>query len=156
MRPSAKDKTRFQSIGYRELGIWQQRQKARDKAWGPSSTSPKAQGGPLFSQLALTLSIRHIFWNSLLKNNFLPLPVWYKGFSKMLLTSDTEARSVEKGTERGPSQRKERLLGGFPGHVRIPLLLLLSQQPNQKSLISQNEMIHWWKKPTLPYSFTHS
>lgn len=60
----------------------------------------------------------------------------------MLLTSDTEARSVEKGTESGPSQRKERLLGGFLGHVRIPLLLLLSQEPNQKSLINQNEMVH--------------
>lgn len=97
MRPSAKDKTHFQSIGYRELRIWQQWQKAQDEDWGPSSSSPKAQGGPLFSQLAPALSIRHILKNSVLKNNFLPLPAWYKGFNKMLLTSDTKDHVLHPG-----------------------------------------------------------
>lgn len=64
----------------------------------------------------------------------------------MLLTSDTWDHALhpaqvkrEQLSEKGVLA-KERSLGRFPGHVCIPLLLLLSQEPNQKSLINQNEM----------------
>lgn len=159
MGPSAKDKTHFQSIGYRELRIWQQWQKAQDEDWGPSSSSPKAQGGPLFSQLAPALSIRHILKKFSFKkttsfHSLLGTKVSVRCYWHLILKTMCFTQVSWKGNRKWSQPEKRKTSGRFSGSC--PHSFASPFIPRAKSKINQNEMTHWWKKPILPYSSTHS
>lgn len=158
-----KDKAHFQSIRYKDqvrtLTFDNTGRKPRTRAKDPQVQAPKPKVGHSAPNLP-----QHCPQDTFFKIDFLQLTFFHSLIGTEVSTScywhlipgtmlSTQLRW--KGNRLGekaisPSQRRGSLWGGFPGHICIPLLLLLSQEPSQTSLINQSEMTRWWKNLSCP------